>query len=79
VLNQVVPWVVNHVQPWYTMGTLPQGLFFVIFGLGAITYAKHPEGILEFQTRRSTEKIQSRLDARAARRSGVVAAAGGTQ
>ncbi|HEY3832654.1 MAG TPA: ABC transporter permease [Acidimicrobiia bacterium] len=67
ILNQTVPWVVNHVQPWYTMGVLPQGLFFVIFGLGAVTYAKHPEGILEYNTRKSMEKIQHRLDSWSAR------------
>ncbi len=69
ILNQTVPWIVNHVQPWYTMHALPAGLFFVIFGLGAVTYAKHPEGVLEYNTRKSMEKIQARLDARAARRS----------
>lgn len=34
---------------------------FVFFGLGAITYARHPEGILEFQKRRSLEFIDRRL------------------
>ena len=87
VLQQSIPWIVNHVQPWYTMHALPSGLFFVIFGLGAITYAKHPEGILEYNTRKSMEKIQSRLDPRTerrgSRRGGALAAttgapAGGT-
>ncbi len=68
ILNQTIPWIVNHVQPWYTMNALPQGLFFVIFGFGAVTYAKHPEGILEYNTRKSTQKIQAKLDARASRR-----------
>jgi ABC-type branched-subunit amino acid transport system permease subunit len=34
---------------------------FILFGLGAITYAKHPEGIVEFQKRRSLEKVQGWL------------------
>ncbi len=31
---------------------------FILFGLGAITYAKHPEGILEYNKRRSLETVQ---------------------
>lgn len=37
---------------------------FVLFGLGAITYARHPEGVLEFQKGRSLAAIQRRLPAR---------------
>ncbi len=33
--------------------SLPLQLAFIGFGLGAITYARHPEGIVEFQTRKS--------------------------
>jgi branched-chain amino acid transport system permease protein len=68
ILDQALPWIVNHVQPWYHLSDLPSGLFFVFFGLGAVTYARHPEGVLEFNTRKSTEKMQARLDARAARK-----------
>jgi branched-subunit amino acid ABC-type transport system permease component len=35
-----------------TLGFEPQ-FAIVLFGLGAITYARHPEGIVEFQTRKS--------------------------
>ena len=31
---------------------------FILFGLGAITYAKHPEGIVEYNKRRSLEATQ---------------------
>ncbi len=31
---------------------------FILFGLGAITYAKHPEGILEYNKRKSLETVQ---------------------
>lgn len=31
----------------------PQALSFALFGLGALTYARHPEGIIEHQTTRS--------------------------
>jgi len=33
--------------------SLPPGLVVMGFGLGAITYARHPEGIVDFQTRKS--------------------------
>jgi ABC-type branched-subunit amino acid transport system permease subunit len=33
------------------------GLQYVAFGFGAITYAKHPEGIVEYQKRRSMERL----------------------
>ena len=36
-------------------------LTFVFFAFGALTYAQHPEGILEFQKRRSTLWFQSRI------------------
>ena len=57
VLPTWIPWIVN-LQPWYHMGSLPVGLQPILFGLGALTYAKHPEGILEFQKRRSYERMQ---------------------
>ena len=34
-----------------------QGLTFVLFAFGALTFASHPEGILEYQKRRSTSKL----------------------
>jgi len=37
---------------------------FVLFGLGAITYARHPEGVLEFQKRKSLAAIERRLPQR---------------
>ncbi|MFL6239792.1 MAG: ABC transporter permease [Actinomycetes bacterium] len=41
-------------------------LEFALFGFGAITFIKHPEGIVEFQKRQSLEKVSNFL----ARRSG---------
>jgi len=46
---------------------LPAALQFVGFGLAAITYAKHPEGIVEYGKRRQLASMQRRLD----RRNGV--------
>ena len=57
------------IAPWLLSEALgfPSGLFFILFGLGAITYARHPEGIVEFQTRKSIlQTIRQRaLNARA--------------
>ena len=58
------PWLVNHVQPLYHMGALPPGLQTILFGLGALTYAKHPEGILEFQKRKSYAFFERLLSSR---------------
>ena len=58
VLPTWIPWLVNHVQPVYHMSHLPAALVPIGFGLGAFTYAKHPEGILEFQKRRAYRLIQ---------------------
>ena len=62
VLPTWIPWAVNHVQPVYHMSALPAGLQPILFGLGALTYAKHPEGILEFQKRRSLARVQRLID-----------------
>jgi ABC-type branched-subunit amino acid transport system permease subunit len=57
-LQQWLPGLLNLIQPYHEFGPLPVGLQFVFFGLGAITYAKHPEGVLEHQKRRSLEFFQ---------------------
>ena len=44
---------------------------FILFGFGALTYAKHPEGIIEAQTTASIKKILLRVDKR---RGGTLAA-----
>lgn len=79
ILQEAGPWIVNHVQPWYHLTGLPAGLLPILFGLGALTYAKHPEGLLEFNTRKSLVKAQARIDKfkerRARRKLGAVGAA----
>jgi ABC-type branched-subunit amino acid transport system permease subunit len=45
----------------------PQALAFALFGLGALTYAKHPEGIIEFQTTKSIERVNRRRQRRQGR------------
>ncbi|HMF83636.1 MAG TPA: ABC transporter permease [Acidimicrobiia bacterium] len=44
---------------------------FILFGLGAVTYAKHPEGILEYNKRRSLETVQRWLTRGKAPRDGT--------
>ena len=44
ILPTWIPFAVDHLQPWYHMTALPAGLQPILFGLGALTYAKHPEG-----------------------------------
>ena len=38
-----------------------QSLVFVLFAFGALTYAQHPEGVLEYQKRRSTQRFERLL------------------
>jgi len=47
---------------------LSPGWVFVLFGIGAIQYAKHPEGTLEFGKRRSLAFFQRQIDRIQARR-----------
>ena len=43
----------------------PQALAFALFGLGALTYARHPEGIIEFQTAKSLQFVNRTILRRA--------------
>jgi branched-subunit amino acid ABC-type transport system permease component len=61
VLQNAGPWLVNNLTPWH-LTALPAGLLPIFFGLGALTYAKHPEGLLEYNTRKSMVKMQARID-----------------
>jgi ABC-type branched-subunit amino acid transport system permease subunit len=61
-LSDWLPGLLNLLQPWHEFGPLPTGLQFVFFGLGAITYARHPEGILEHNKRRSLAFTQRQLE-----------------
>jgi branched-chain amino acid transport system permease protein len=64
ILERALPWVINHIQPFGHVGKIPAMFREILFGLGALTYAKHPEGILEFQKRRSLNAIQAQIDRR---------------
>lgn len=62
---------------------VPGELQFVLFGLSAVVYAKHPEGLLEFGKRKQLESVQRWLDRRSRvkreRGPGDPPAAGGTE
>ncbi len=64
VLPVWLPWLINHIQPFGHVGTLPAAVQYIFFGLGAVTYAKHPEGILEANKRKPMQKIQALIDRR---------------
>ncbi len=57
--------------PGWTIDSVPTGLATVFFGIGAITYAKHPEGVLEHNKRKSLAATQAWLDKLKARRNGT--------
>ena len=44
------------------MGPPPQTLAIILLSIGAFTYAKHPEGVLEFNKRRSLDRVQRAID-----------------
>ena len=52
--------VIQQLVQTYAPGRL-QGITIVLFAFGALTYAAHPEGVLEFSKRRSTMKFQRRF------------------
>jgi branched-chain amino acid transport system permease protein len=56
---------------------LAQGMTFILFGFGAIQYARHPEGTLEAGKRTSMAFFQRQFDKLAARRSGPAPDDGG--
>ncbi|HEY3832388.1 MAG TPA: ABC transporter permease [Acidimicrobiia bacterium] len=58
VLAVWIPYLLNHVQPFHTFAQVPTPVQYMLFGLGAITYARHPEGILEYSKRRSNAMME---------------------
>lgn len=52
--------IIQYLLQTYAPGRL-QGLTIVIFAFGALTYAAHPEGVLEYQKRRWTMRFQRLL------------------
>ena len=67
ILQRFLPWLLNLVLPWH-VSSLPTGLTYILFGLGAITYAKHPEGSVEFGKRKSLNAVQRWIDRIGSRR-----------
>lgn len=55
---------------------LSQAWHFVLFGFGAITFARHPEGVLEFNKRKSLNFFQRQLDKLMGRETGDDTAGG---
>jgi hypothetical protein len=57
---------------------LSQSWALILFGFGAVQYARHPEGTLENGKRVSTAFFQRQLDRLSARRKGSPSAGGGS-
>jgi branched-chain amino acid transport system permease protein len=62
VLTDWLPWLINHVQPFLHVNSLPNAVQFIFFGLGAVTYARHPEGVLEAGKLKSLAAVQRWID-----------------
>jgi hypothetical protein len=62
VLPDWLPWLINHVQPFLHVDSLPNAVQFIFFGFGALTYAKHQEGILEANKVKSLAWVQGKID-----------------
>ncbi len=62
VLTDWLPWLINHIQPFGHVNSLPIATQFIFFGFGAITYARHPEGILEANKGKSLARVQGWID-----------------
>ena len=58
--------ILEFVEPEWSLGVA-----FILFGIGALTYAKHPEGVIEAQTTASIRRILLLIDKR---RGGTLAA-----
>ncbi len=63
VLPVWIPYILDHVQPWHHFAQVPVSVQYMLFGLGALTFARHPEGILEYSKRR-TAALGDRLRGR---------------
>ncbi len=70
ILKKFIPWLTDIIPLVPEVHPNP-GLQFVLFGLAAINFAKHPEGLLEHGKRNSLAKQQARLDRRRAGRQSV--------
>jgi branched-subunit amino acid ABC-type transport system permease component len=67
VLTDLFTWLHNYI-PFITPDAAI-GVTFILFGFGAFTYAKHPEGIIEAQTAASIPKVEAIVDRLRGRRS----------
>jgi branched-chain amino acid transport system permease protein len=55
-------WILRDPEPFPDVFPLPGAWMFILFGLGAIQFAKHPEGVIEEQQGKRAKKYQKKLD-----------------
>jgi branched-chain amino acid transport system permease protein len=60
--GSVFGWILRNPDPFPDTFPLPGSWMFILFGLGAIQFAKHPEGVLEEQQGKRAAKYRKKLD-----------------
>jgi branched-chain amino acid transport system permease protein len=60
--GSIFGWILRNPDPFPGTFPLPGSWMFILFGLGAIQFAKHPEGVLEEQQGKRAAKYQKKLD-----------------
>ena len=66
--GSLLAWILRSPERVPGIFPIPAKWRFVLFGLTAIQFARHPEGMLEYSKRRSTAKVDARLAAWTERR-----------
>jgi branched-chain amino acid transport system permease protein len=64
--GEVLGWILRSPDSIPDFFPLSSSWLFILFGLGAIQFAKHPEGVIEEQQAKRAAKYQKRLDKAAA-------------
>jgi branched-chain amino acid transport system permease protein len=64
--GELFGWILRTSEPLPDIFPLSGSWMFILFGLGAIQFAKHPEGVLEEQRAKRSAKRQKKLDKAAA-------------
>jgi branched-subunit amino acid ABC-type transport system permease component len=72
-LHDFIPWLLNSAQPWHTFAPVAPEVATMLFGFGAVTYARNPDGILAAGRRKMAITRSRRVARRSERAAAVVA------